>query len=112
MQPADNRPVLSLILGIVSIVFGMASCTVGGCCVAWLPCCLGIGGWYVGAQVQRDLRDGIAEGADPSMANAGVVTSIIGTVLSALVLLLYGALFLLYGGVFTLAMLAQLLGVQ
>lgn len=112
MQPVDNRPVLSLILGIVSIVFAMASCTFGGCCVAWLPCGLGVGGWYVGAQVQRDLRDGIAEGVDASMASAGVVTSIIGTVVSGLVLLLYGALFLLYGGIFTLAMLLQLLGVQ
>ena len=82
--PASNRPVISLVLGIVGIV----------CCAICGPIA-----WYVGKQELAAIAAGQSPAAGEGMAKAGMILGIVGTVL-----LVFGILwFLFFGGMAVLS---------
>jgi uncharacterized protein DUF4190 len=65
-QSASTQAILSLVLGILSIV----------------TCCgiLGPIAWYLGSQEQKAIREGRAPAAGEGIAKAGLILGIIGTI--------------------------------
>jgi hypothetical protein len=66
-QSASTQAVMSLVLGILSIVT---------CCGILAPIA-----WYLGSQEQKAIREGRSPVAGEGLAKAGVILGIIGTIL-------------------------------